>query len=110
LWLVVSVIVVVSMWKLFDKAGRPGWAAIVPFYNIIVMLDIPGRPAWWLILCFIPFVIIVPMVDFVKAYGKDAIWGVGIYFLGFIFLPLMAFGDAQYQGGGAGSRTMVGVG
>ncbi len=100
--LTVAAVMIASMWKLFVKAGKPGWAAIVPIYNVVVMLEIIGRPIWWIVLFFIPvvsfFAGIIIALEFAKAYGKDLLWGLGIVFLGIVFLPLMAFGDTQYQG------------
>jgi hypothetical protein len=89
-------------WKIFEKAGRPGWAGIVPIYNIIIMLEIIGKPLWWLVLLIIPFVnfvvIIIMMIELAKAFGKTTGFGVGLALLGFIFIPILAFGDAQYVG------------
>ena len=57
--LAVLVVVIIGFWKVFEKAGQPGWAAIVPLYNAYILLKIIGRPAWWLLLFMIPFVNIV---------------------------------------------------
>ena len=101
-WLVVLVAVIAGMWKMFEKAGKPGWAAIVPVYNIIVLLEIVGRPLWWIVLFLIPCVSIVAWIiiaiDVAKAFGKDAAFGIGIALLGFIFIPMLGFGDARYAG------------
>ncbi len=89
-------------WKIFAKAGKPGWAAIIPFYNTIVMLDIAGRPLWWFFLLLIPIVNIVFSViitiDLVKAYGKPAVWALGLIFLSIIFIPILAFDSSEYIG------------
>ena len=102
IYLAVIVLIIASWWKLFTKAGKPGWAAIVPVYNIIVILEIIGKPIWWVILMLIPCVnIIVHLfvsIELAKAFGKEAGFGVGIWLLGFIFLPILAFGDAKYVG------------
>src|SRR5438046_9545255 len=99
-WLVVLVAVIAGMWKMFEKAGKPGWAAIVPIYNVIVLLEIAGRPIWWIILFFIPFVSIVMAIivgiDVAKAFGKGTGFGVGLGLLGFVFYPILGFGDAQF--------------
>ena len=101
-WLVVLVAVIAGMWKMFEKAGKPGWAAIVPIYNIIVMLEIVGRPLWWIVRFLIPCVSIVAWIiiaiDVAKAFGKDVAYGIGIALLGFIFIPMLGFGDARYVG------------
>jgi len=101
-WLVVAVLVIASMWKLFTKAGKPGWAAIIPIYNIIVLLEIIGRPVWWVILFFIPFVNfvmwIIVALDLAKSFGKDVAYALGLIFLSPIFLPILGFGSAMYMG------------
>lgn len=101
-YLVVIAIIVAGMWKTFTKAGQPGWAAIVPIYNIVVLLEIAGRPVWWIVLFLIPcvnlIVSIIVMIDVAAKFGKSAGFGVGLALLGFIFFPILGFGDAQYQG------------
>lgn len=101
-WLVVAVIMIAALWKIFVKAGEPGWAAIVPIYNAMVILKIVGRPMWWIILFLIPFVNLVMMFvvafDLSKAFGKGAGFALGMIFLGPIFYPILGFGSAQYQG------------
>lgn len=95
-------LMIASMWKINIKAGQPGWACLVPFYNVIVMLKIAGKPAWWLVLMFIPFVNIVIAIlmtaGLAKAFGKGAGFTIGLLLLGFVFYPMLAFGDAEYQG------------
>ncbi len=95
-------LMVASMWKVFAKAGEPGWAAIIPIYNIIVWCKIVGRPAWWVILLFIPCVgiviIFILAIDLAKSFGKGAGFGIGLALLGVIFFPILAFGSAQYVG------------
>lgn len=102
IWLVVIVAVVAGAWKMFVKAGKPGWAAIVPIYNTIVILEITGKPIWWIVLLFIPIVSIIiaimVMIELAKAFGKGTGFGIGLVFLPFIFIPILGFGDAQYQG------------
>ena len=101
LGLVFLAVVIAGMWKTFDKAGKPGWACLIPIYNIVVMLQIAGRPVWWVILLFIPVVNIVisfvMMIDIAKAFGKGVGFGIGLAFLGIIFFPILGFGSAQHQ-------------
>ncbi|MEO7101109.1 MAG: DUF5684 domain-containing protein [Luteolibacter sp.] len=101
-WLVVMVFLIAGLWKVFVKAGKPGWAAIVPIYNIIVMLEIAGKPVWWIVLLFIPFVnfiiIVIIMIALAKSFGKGVGYGIGCALLGFIFIPLLGFSDAKYIG------------
>lgn len=101
-WLALVVLMIATGWKIFVKAGKPGWASIIPIYNIIVLLEIVGKPVWWVILMLIPFVNIVVgiilMIELAKAFGKGTGYGLGLVFLGIIFGPMLAFGDAQYRG------------
>ena len=97
-----SVLTVVSAWMIFVKANEPGWACMVPIYNGIVMLKICGKPIWWIVLFLIPGVNVVAalLVNFslAKSFGKDVGFAIGLVFLTPIFLPLLAFSDATYQG------------
>ena len=99
--LAVLALYIISMWKIFVKAGKPGWAILVPFYNILVELEILGRPWWFLLLMiFIPiasFIIwIILMFDMAKVFGKSIGFGFGLVFLSLIFIPILAFSDAKY--------------
>ena len=102
LWLAIVVLMIASMWKVFVKAGKPGWAAIIPIYNIVVLLEIVGKPVWWIILMLIPIVnfviLIILTIGLAKSFGKGAGFGLGLLFLAPIFYPMLAWGDAQYQG------------
>lgn len=105
-WLIcmaISIFTLVSMWKIFKKAGKPGWAAIVPIYNIIVMLEIAELPMWYIALYCIPFANIYAMfktyIELAHKFGKSTGFGVGIAFLSPIFLGILAFGkDVNYVG------------
>ncbi len=100
--LAVAVLAIAGMWKTFEKAGKPGWAAIVPIYNLIVMLEITGRPLWWIFFFLIPLVnigfAVVINLDFAKSFGQGVGFGLGLMFLGFIFYPILGFGDSRYVG------------
>jgi uncharacterized membrane protein YhaH (DUF805 family) len=100
--LAITVVALAGMWKMFQKAGRPGWAAIIPFYNFYVLLKICGRPGWWLVLFLIPLVniviVVITMLDLAKAFGKGVGFALGLIFLSPIFYCILGFGDARYQG------------
>jgi hypothetical protein len=100
--LAIFILIIAGMWKVFVKAGQPGWAAIVPIYNIIVLLQISGKPVWWILLFLIPVVNLVIAIlvgiAIAKNFGKSDAFGVGLGLLGFVFYPILGFGDAQYQG------------
>jgi TctA family transporter len=96
----VGILMLVSGWKLFAKAGKPGWAIIVPIYNVIVMLQIVNRPLWWILLMLIPVVNIVVgivvVIDLAKSFGKSGLYALGLVLLSVIFYPMLAFGGALY--------------
>jgi hypothetical protein len=99
--LALIVIIVIALWKLFTKAGHPGWASIVPIYNTCVLCDIGGKPMWWVLLMFIPIVNIVisvlVMVGVAKNFGRGIGTALGLVFLPFIFLLILGFGSAEYN-------------
>jgi hypothetical protein len=101
-WLALMVIFIASAWKVFAKAGQPGWAAIIPIYNIIVLLQIVGRPLWWLLLMFIPLVnlviAILIYIDLAKSFGQSTGFAIGLLLLAPIFWPILGFGSARYIG------------
>lgn len=100
--LVLLVVLAASFWKIFTKAGKPGWAAIVPIYNIIVFLEIVGKPTWWIILLLIPFVNIIIAIILVHRLSLSFGQGVGMTILcivvGIIGYPILGFGSAKYVG------------
>jgi len=100
-WLALVVLVVAGMWKAFVKAGQPGWAVLIPIYNMYVLLKAAGKPGWWLLLMLIPIVgvvfAIIAVVAFAGRFGKGGGFAVGLIFLPFIFYPILGFGDAQYS-------------
>jgi hypothetical protein len=98
----IGVLMIVSLWKIFEKANRPGWAAIIPIYNTYVMLEICGRPGWWLILMFIPFVsfviAIILFMDLAKMFGQSGAFAIGLLFLPFIFFRFWGSGQLDISG------------
>lgn len=100
--LVFFLAIIVGWWVLFEKAGKPGWMAIIPILSTIVLFNIAGKPWWWILLLFIPLVNVIVLfvmwVDFAKAYGQDTLFAILLLFFPFIMLPILAFGPAQYVG------------
>lgn len=98
----VLTLILYGFWRVFTKAGQPGWFAIIPIFNLFILLKIVGRPWWWLILFIIPLVnIIVAAVvsmDVAKSFGKGIGFAIGLFFLSFIFYPILGLGKAEYQG------------
>lgn len=113
IYLAIIVFEIAALWQVFVKAGHPGWAAIIPFYNYYVLLKVVGRPGWWLILYFIPIVNlvvwIIVAIDLAKSFAQSTAFGVGIIFLAFIFIPILGFGGAPYRGPSAGGPRAVPV-
>ena len=100
--LAIAIVSIIAQWKIYEKAGKPGWAVLIPFYNIIVLLEIVGKPIWWLFLFLIPGVNLIFGIWTTnllsKSFGKDEAFTVGLILLSFIFYPILGFGDAKYQG------------
>jgi hypothetical protein len=106
-YLAFTILMIAAWWKIFTKAGQPGWACIIPIYNLYVWCKIVGRPWWWILLMLIPFVnfiiLIILIIDLAKSFGKGVGFGIGLLLLAVIFFPILGFGSAQYQGPAAGS-------
>ena len=102
LYLAVILAALAGIWAVFSKAGEPGWACLVPFYNLYVMTKVAGKPAWWMLLVIVPCVNIVGLFllnhAIAKAFGKDIGYAFGLFLLPMVFWPMLGFGDAKYQG------------
>ena len=98
----IAILLIISEWKIYTKAGKPGWAVLIPIYNIIVLLQIVGKPWWWLLLMLIPGVNIVLAIWVLnllsKSFGKGVGFTLGLLFLSIIFVPVLGLGGAKYQG------------
>ena len=93
-------ILIASMWRVFTKAGQPGWHAIVPFLNTWTLIKVAGKPEWWFFLFFVPcvnsIVAFVVLYDVAKAFGRSSIFGVGTALFSPVFLPILAFGSSEH--------------
>jgi hypothetical protein len=100
-YVAILVLIIAAMWKIFTKAGQPGWACIVPIYNILVLLKITGKPAWWIILFLVPIanviISIIVAIALAEKFGKGAGYGIGLAFLPMVFYPMLGFGSATYR-------------
>ena len=101
--LAIAVVMIVSFWKIYTKAGKPGWAAIVPVYNFVVLLQICDLPLWYIVLFFIPFAniyaIIKIYIELAHKFGKSTGFGVLTFFFSFVCLPILVFdNNATYNG------------
>lgn len=101
IYIAVLIFYLIVYWKVFVKAGQPGWGILIPIYNVYLILKIAKRPGWWLILYLIPVVnliiAIIIQFDIAKNFKKGVGFGFGLLLLGFIFYPILAFGDAKYK-------------
>lgn len=96
-------LIIASMWKIYEKAGEEGWKSIIPIYNLITLMKIVGKPAWWVVLiCLVPVANIIFLIwtynMLSKSFGKDEGFTIGMLLLGIVFFPMLAFGDAVYEG------------
>jgi hypothetical protein len=102
IYLAVVIFLLAAYWKVFTKAGKPGWAVIIPIYNIIVLLEIVGKPWWWIFLFCFPIVNIVFLIWTLNllslSFGKTSGFTIGLIFLCIIFIPILGFGTATYTG------------
>ena len=102
IYIAVIVLAIAGVWTTFAKAGKPGWAAIIPIYNMIVLMRVIERPWWWILLYAVPIVNVVIMIivsiDLAKSFGKGVGFGIGIWLLPVIFYPILAFGSAEHVG------------
>jgi len=101
----VAVFEIVALWRIFTKAGRPGWLALIPIVNLVILCHIGGLSAWWLLILLIPGIDVVFILIFSlliywnvgRAFGKGAGFNLGLALLTGIFMPILAFGEATYN-------------
>lgn len=107
---ILVIITIAAQWRIYDKAGKPGWAAIIPIYNIIILMEIIGKPWWWILLLLFPptaFIFAIWSVNLLsKSFGQGVGFTIGLLLVGIIFYPMLAFGNYEYKGP-AGNPTVV---
>ena len=111
IYLALIALILISAWKVYVKAGQPGWGCLIPIYNIYLLLVIAGKPTWWIILFFIPIANLVASIlmwlAIAENFGKSSGFGIGLVFLSIIFLPILAFGSAKYGGSRAAGPPAI---
>ena len=99
--LALTVVIFAGFWKMFEKAGEPGWAGIIPIYNLYILVKISGNAWWWFILLLVPvvnfFAALKISIDVAGKFNRGVLFGLGLMFVSFIFYPLLGFGDSQYR-------------
>lgn len=96
-WLAIVVVEIAAIWRVFTKAGEPGWAAIVPIYNTIVLCKIGGKPWWWFLILWLVIPWFIVCIGIARNFGKGTGFGIGLALLAPIFFPILAWGDTRYQ-------------
>jgi len=103
------VVVLIGMWKVFTKAGQPGWAVLIPFYNIIVLLRVAGLPWYWVFAVFLPIIPILGVLAYMvlavmclhrisTRFGQGVGFTIGLTLLSPIFFLILGFGSSKYVG------------
>lgn len=104
----IALIFISAGWRLFSKAGQPGWAILIPFYNLYLYTQIIRRPKWWILLYFlgaIPilgvlgvlFLSVIDSIRLAKVFGRSTEFGVGLILLNIVFIAILAFGKSDYD-------------
>ena len=116
-------ILIISKWRLLNKAGEAGWKAIIPVYGDMVLCEVVGVWEYYplallgvslagyflddssigsvLSLLYYAgniYYLVILNVSVAKSFGKDTGFGIGLLLLGIIFYPILAFGNNQYIG------------
>lgn len=98
---ILIIIMLISYWKMFKKAQKPGWATLIPIYNFIIMLEIAGMSWVYILLLFIPvanlIVLIIMNMKIATKFKKSSAFGIGMTFIPIIFIPILAFSDETVE-------------
>ena len=102
-FLIITLLMVASHWKIYEKAGQAGWKCLIPFYNMYILVLITGKPWWWFLVMFVPVVgvaiYLLMMLALAERFGKGPLFGIGLFFIPIICFPLLAFDNSEYLGG-----------
>jgi len=107
------ILVIIAKWRIFEKAGQPGWASIIPYFNFIIILKIVDKNIWWILWLFVPIANVVVGIWvtnlLAKRFGKNEGFTLGLILLPFIFYPILGFGNARFQGNIEQDKTIIRV-
>jgi ABC-type sulfate transport system permease subunit len=110
---VAVILVIIAKWRIFEKAGQPGWGSIIPYIDFFFILKIVNKPLWWIIWLFVPLANVVVGIWvtnlLAKSFGKNEGFTLGLIFLPFIFYPILGFGNASFQGPVKQEKTFIQV-
>jgi len=99
--LIVTVFYIACLWRIFTKAGQPGWAAIIPIYNMVILFRVGQMNPWWVLALFVPILNLVIYIMVLhrisRSFGHGVGFTVGLFLLSFIFIPILAFGSDTYR-------------
>ncbi len=113
LFVAIFILVIIAKWRVFEKAGQPGWASIIPYFNFIIMLKIVGKNIWWVLWLFVPIANVVVYIWvtnlLAKRFGQNEGFTLGLLLLPFIFYPILGFGNARFQGNIEQDKTIINV-
>ncbi len=108
-----TILIIIAKWRVFEKAGQPGWASIIPYFNFFIMLKIVNKPLWWIFWLFVPGANVVVGIWvtnlLAKSFGKNEGFTLGLIILPFIFYPVLGFGNASFQGKAEQKKTFIQV-
>ena len=108
-----TILVIIAEWRVFEKAGQPGWASIIPYFNFFIMLKIVNKPLWWIFWLFVPGANVVVGIWvtnlLAKSFGKNEGFTLGLIIFPFIFYPVLGFGNASFQGKAEQKKTFIQV-
>lgn len=101
--IILGVFILIAYWKVYEKAGRQGWEGIIPVYREYVLSQITGKPLWWFLFIYllppVGIVLLILMnIELADRFGKSTAFGLGIFFITIVFIPILAFGDATFRG------------
>ena len=113
LFVAIFILVIIAKWRVFEKAGQPGWASIIPYFNFIIILKIVGKNIWWVLWLFVPIANVVVYIWvtnlLAKRFGQNEGFTLGLLLLPFIFYPILGFGNARFQGNIEQDKTIINV-
>lgn len=101
LYVAIFIFYIVTMWKIFTKAGKPGWAVLIPIYNVIVFFQIAGKPWWWIFLMLVPVlnivIYIMAVISIARYFNKGIGFSIGLLLLPIFFWPILSFANNTYN-------------